>query len=156
MRGRLDDATTEQYAITALKYPDNPMWAERRPLMDVMANQLAGVIAFARGDKPLAIAELEKAVAAEDKLDPSGEPPDWNVPSRHILGMALLAADRAFDAEQVYRKDLEILPETGWSLVGLANALRAQKSPDADSVQARFVKAWDGADVKTTSSTLTP
>lgn len=152
-RGRIDEALVEHGAIKKLVYPDNPMWAEMRPSIDVMAHQLEGVIAFARGDKPAAIVALEKAVVAEDKLDPNGEPPLWNLPSRHILGPMLLDAGRARDAEAVYRADLEILPETGWGLVGLAAALRAQKSPDADGMRRRFEKAWESADMKITTST---
>jgi hypothetical protein len=53
----------------------------------------------------------------------------------------------------VYREDFKRFPENGWSLFGLAAALRAQgKSAEADEVDRRFGKAWSPADVKLTAS----
>jgi hypothetical protein len=59
----------------------------------------------------------------------------------------------------VYWDDLRRNPENGWSLHGLMRALRAQgKTDEAAAVEARFNKAWAGADfslgaaVKATSS----
>ena len=54
----------------------------------------------------------------------------------------------AAEAERVYREDLEINPENGWALQGLAQSLRAQhKQDDAERTDARFRTAWAGADV---------
>ena len=69
------------------------------------------------------------------------------------LGAALLKAGRTAEAEAVYREDLKRFPENGWSLFGLAAALRAQgKSAEAAAVDQRFSKAWSAADVKLTAS----
>ena len=55
--------------------------------------------------------------------------------------------------EKVYRTDLRRFPENGWSLFGLAQALRAQKKhSEADAVEARFRKAWASTDVTLTAS----
>jgi hypothetical protein len=60
---------------------------------------------------------------------------------------------RNAEAEAVYREDFKRFPENGWSLFGLAAALRAQgKSAEADEVDRRFGKAWSPADVKLTAS----
>jgi hypothetical protein len=81
------------------------------------------------------------------------EPPRWYYPIRQALGAVLLDAGRAAEAEQVYREDLKNFPENGWSLYGLARALRAQgKSAEAAAVEKKFVEAWKGADVKLTAS----
>ena len=65
----------------------------------------------------------------------------------------LLEAGRPREAETVYWDDLRRNPENGWSLFGLAQALRAQKRDDeAAAVEARFAKAWTRADVKLTAS----
>ena len=57
------------------------------------------------------------------------------------------------EAERLYREDLKRFPENGWSLFGLAQALRAQgKSSEAADVDARFARAWAGADVTLTAS----
>ena len=45
------------------------------------------------------------------------------------------------------------LNRTGWALFGLAQALRVQgKDKEAAVVDARFKKAWAGADVKLVAS----
>ncbi len=81
------------------------------------------------------------------------EPPPWYYPVRQSLGAALLAAGRAAEAEAVYREDLRRNPENGWSLFGLAQALRAQgKTADADQTQAEFQAVWKSADTQLTSS----
>ena len=65
----------------------------------------------------------------------------------------MLAEGRAAEAEQVYREDLQKLPENGWSLFGLGRSLRLQKKDgEARSIEARFQKAWVDADIKISSS----
>jgi hypothetical protein len=70
------------------------------------------------------------------------------VPARQDLGAVLLMANRPAEAEQAFREDLAKFPENGWSLHGLATALRAQgRSADADAVEADFRRVWETADV---------
>jgi len=78
------------------------------------------------------------------------------IPLRHTIGANLMAAGRFAEAEQIYRDDLKRLPENGWSLFGLSQALAAQKKDGAelDATRARFNKIWAKADVKITSSCL--
>jgi hypothetical protein len=58
-----------------------------------------------------------------------------------------LAAGRPKDAEQAYRDELKRNPENGWSLHGLAQALRAQgRKAEAAEVDSRFAAAWANAD----------
>ena len=53
------------------------------------------------------------------------------------------------EAEQAFRKDLEVYPENGWSLAGLERSLRAQvRNDEADAVHKRFEQAWSQADYK--------
>ncbi|MDX2060581.1 MAG: tetratricopeptide repeat protein, partial [Gemmatimonadales bacterium] len=67
---------------------------------------------------------------------------------RHSLGKVYLAIGRAADAERVYREDLARFPENGWSLFGLAEALRRQnRTAAAAEVTRRFQRAWSNADV---------
>jgi tetratricopeptide (TPR) repeat protein len=112
----------------------------------IAAEVLAGHIEAAKGNHDEALQHLREAMRVEDSLV-YGEPPEWTVPVRQDLGAVLLAAGRAEEAEQAYREDLEHFPENGWSLHGLATALRAQgRTADADAAMAAYQRAWDGAD----------
>jgi tetratricopeptide (TPR) repeat protein len=113
---------------------------------------LAGELAARRKQYDIAIAHLSRAVRLEDSLFYT-EPEEWHYPARQALGAVLLEAGRAREAETVYWDDLRRHADNGWSLFGLAQALRAQdKKAEADAVQARFDKAWSRADVKLSAS----
>jgi tetratricopeptide (TPR) repeat protein len=121
-------------------------------LLTVAQKSLEGVIAIKQGRTDEGIRSLEEAVRAEDQTR-YDEPADWLYPVRHTLGAALLKAGRTFEAELVYRADLERNRENGWALCGLAESLRKQgKRADAEAAQKRFAKAWSAADVKITAS----
>ena len=110
------------------------------------------VVAMKDGRSEEGIRLLEEAVRAED-LTHYDEPSDWAYPARHVLGAALLKAGRTYEAELVYRADLERNRENGWALFGLAESLKKQgKNEEAAAVQKRFAKAWAGADVKIAAS----
>lgn len=121
-------------------------------ILDVAEHLLAGEILYREGNEDAAFTELGKAVKAEDALN-YDEPPDWIQPVRHALGAALLASGRGAEAEVVYREDLRRLPDNGWSLFGLSQALEAQgKADEAAAVQARWKDVWKDADIELSSS----
>ena len=121
-------------------------------VFDIAMHALMGEIAARNGRVEEGIAHFQAAKGIEDGIL-YFEPPTWYYPIRHSLGAALLKAGRAADAEVVYREDLKRFPENGWSLFGLAQALHAQnKHAEAAQVDARFRKAWEGADVTLTAS----
>lgn len=115
---------------------------------------LMAEIAWQQGDQATAFSALAQALEVENAL-PYDEPPAWHAPVRHTLGAMLLAADRAAEAEQVYVEELKRNPENGWSLFGLAQALKLQnKTAEAKATDARFHQAWAHADITLTSSRL--
>jgi pimeloyl-ACP methyl ester carboxylesterase/tetratricopeptide (TPR) repeat protein len=117
-------------------------------LLDIAAEAVSAEVAVARGQVDVAIRHLQKGIELEDGLT-YDEPPVWHLPVRQQLGVVLLAAGRAVEAEKAYREDLDRHPENGWSLYGLASALEAQgKTQEAAQVRQRFEKVWSGADVK--------
>jgi tetratricopeptide (TPR) repeat protein len=115
----------------------------RKPF-GILAGILAGEIERAGSNLPAAVAAFEKAVSIEDSLIWE-EPEPLPFSARHWLGAALLQAGRAADAEQVYRADLEKHPHTGWSLLGLGQALAAQGKPTSD-IATEFDRSWTRSD----------
>lgn len=158
--GDIEGAAAEGQKLAALRA--NPSMAELLffgrdkgdDLLAVAELVLAGEIDAARGDLEAAIAKLEQAVQLEDAL-PYNEPPNWYYPARHSLGAVQLAAGDAKGAERTYLADLAIMPENGWALLGLAQALEAQqRSAEAQQARARFDTAWQHADVEISASRI--
>ncbi|MBE9169317.1 hypothetical protein IQ238_17925 [Pleurocapsales cyanobacterium LEGE 06147] len=121
-------------------------------ILEIATQVLSGELAAQKQQYEQAIAHLKAAVKLEDALIYT-EPPDWYQPTRQALAKVLLEAGKAQEAEQVYRTDLNIYPENGWSLYGLAQSLQAQgKIQEAQSIQTRFQTAWKHADIPLTAA----
>jgi tetratricopeptide (TPR) repeat protein len=123
-----------------------------KDILGVAALIVQARIADAQRRPDDAIALLRRAADSEDALA-YDEPKDWFFPARHLLGAQLLKAGQAAAAETVYRTDLERNPNNGWSLYGLALALKAQnKNAQAATVERDFKQAWQHADVQPSAS----
>lgn len=115
---------------------------------------VAGELAALRGDLSKAVKHLEKAVEFEDGLTYT-EPAAWHIPTRQNLGAILLNAKKYDEAEKVFRADLKILRQNGWSLMGLHKTLQAQgKIEEAKTIKAEFDSAWEHADIELETSIL--
>jgi tetratricopeptide (TPR) repeat protein len=144
------EATLEQVRIAAA---DPEVVSQRLEfntsgaVLGIAREVLAGHVAAARKDFKSAVAHLEEAAQLESALT-YGEPPEWTVPVRQELGMILLTAGRAAEAEQAFREDLKRFPDNGWSLRGLELTLRAQgRTREADEANAQVSRAWATADI---------
>ncbi len=127
-------------------------FASATDLVRLTEHLVAGEIHAAKGRPERAVAEMRSAAALQDSLR-YAEPPPFHYPVRQSLGALLLEAGQASEAEAVYRQDLEHNPHNGWSLFGLAEALRAQnREEEADEARQRFVKAWQSADIEISAS----
>lgn len=152
----VESAKSEQAKFLALRdaLPKEAMFTQNTAadVLAVAENMLKGEILFREGKVDESIAALREAVRREDALRYI-EPPDWIQPVRHALGATLVESGRYEEAAEVYRDDLKIYPENGWSLYGLAGCLRKlRRDEEADRVSTRFEQAWQHADVKLTSS----
>lgn len=114
-------------------------------VLAVAIADLTGRIAEGRGDHAGAIAAFKAAVVAEDKLG-YNEPPDWLLPERERLGVVLLGAGRAPDAESAFRAELKKHSGNPRALFGAWKSLEAQRR-DASAAQRDFETAWSGADI---------
>jgi tetratricopeptide (TPR) repeat protein len=156
-KGQAEAAQGELAALTRIR---DRVPAERtvagffktREMLTLAAEVLAGELAARRGETDAGILHLAEAARIQDGHWFT-EPPPWYFPVRQSLGAVLLQAGRAVEAEAAYREDLRRNPENGWSLYGLAQALRAQgKADEAAAVDARFQRAWARADVTLNAS----
>lgn len=123
-------------------------------ILAIVTPMLEGEILAREGKVDAAIAQLRAAIALEDQLR-YDEPPGWMIPVRHSLGAVLMAHRRAAEAEVVYREDLARLPNNGWSLFGLSEALMQQgKMKEVTELRRQFKEVWAKADLTITSSCL--
>ncbi|MBI2425688.1 MAG: hypothetical protein HYV27_22875 [Candidatus Hydrogenedentes bacterium] len=155
---RMDDAEKERQAFQEAvgKVPADWTFGNNAAsgILTVASGVLDGEMAAQRGDYAQSVKRLEEAIAVEGKMR-YDEPPDWIQPVRHTLGAVLLRAGQYADAERVYREELAINPENGWSLFGLYRALHLQeKTDEAARMKARFEKAWSQSDIPMVSSCL--
>ena len=159
-KGNSKEAQEELEAIAALKKDpeletmvataNNASIHSANIAYEVVAGELSALI----GNLPKAIEHLKKAVAFEDELTYT-EPAAWHIPTRQNLGAILMKSEKFEEAEKIYKEDLKVLRQNGWSLMGLYNSLVAQgKLKEAKAIIREFDKAWEHADIKITNSVL--
>lgn len=114
----------------------------------------SGELEAKKKNYPKAISYLKKAVELEDQLR-YDEPPTWFYPCRQNLGAVLIDAEKYAEAQKVYEENLKEIPENGWGLFGLHQALLKQnKIDEAENVMKRFKEAWKYSDIKLSSSRI--
>ena len=144
--------TVTQLAATGTRGYMSAGWVTPSTNLEIATHALTAEIAARQGRLDEAITHFTAAMKREDEQLYT-EPPDWYYPLRHSLGAVLLKAGTPAEAERLYREDLKRFPENGWSLFGLAQALRGQrKTTEARQVEQRFQRAWRGGDVTLTAS----
>ena len=151
-KGDLPAATVERDSVAAIAARIPPEMTanlnSERALLEVAQHHLTADIAARRHSTDEAVRAMRAGIAIEDDLT-YDEPAAWALPLRQQLGAILLAAARPKEAERAFREDLQRYPRNGWSLHGLAQALRAQgRTKAAAPIEAEFAKTWSRADVK--------
>ena len=159
-KGNIKEAQEELNAIEALKKDpeletliatsNNASIHSANIAYEVVSGELEAL----KGNIPKAIEHLKKAVVFEDGLTYT-EPAAWHIPTRQNLGAILLKAEKHEAAENIYKEDLNILRQNGWSLMGLYKSLLAQgKNKEANAIKKEFNSAWQDADIEIDNSVL--
>lgn len=152
--GRGTEAAAEQDSLAAIaaRLPAEAYFGlnPAGPLLRFATVLLDGEIAGRSNRIDDAVRLLTQAAGLQDSLH-YDEPPPFYATARQALGAVLLGAGRTRDAAEVYREDLKRFPENGWSLYGLAEAVKASGEASGPERE-RFKKAWRYADVEINSS----
>lgn len=159
-KGNIAKAEIELSAIETLKKdPDLETLVATPNNASIQAANIAyevvsGELEALKGDLPKAIEHLEKAVVFEDGLTYT-EPAAWYIPTRQNLGAILMKAKQYKTAEKIYKEDLNVLRQNGWSLMGLYKSLLAQgKTKEANEIKTEFDHAWKESDIEIDASVL--
>jgi tetratricopeptide (TPR) repeat protein len=150
-KNQLDSARVARDSVAAIGEAIPPEQTANlnssKALLHVAERSLSADLASREGHVDEAVTIFRQGIEAEDNLI-YDEPTAWAIPLRQQLGAVLLSAKRNKDAEQAFRQDLVRFPNNGWSLHGLAEALRAQgRTREADVAAAKFKRVWAKADV---------
>ncbi|MBL4905560.1 MAG: hypothetical protein JKZ00_06040 [Flavobacteriaceae bacterium] len=159
-KGNIKEAQEELNAIESLKNdpellsliatPNNPSSNAANIAFEVVAGELEAL----KGNVEKSIIHLKRAVVFEDALVYT-EPAAWHIPTRQNLGAVLLKAKQYEAAEKIFKEDLEVLRQNGWSLIGLHKSLKAQgKNKEARIIKQEFDLAWKNADIEIFNSVL--
>jgi tetratricopeptide (TPR) repeat protein len=129
--------------------PGSTWWADPLERFTLMVrNEMAARLAWARGNRALAIDHWRKAVEAQDRLTRAESVLPWFHPLRESLGAALYQGGHIAEAERTFRADLEINPSNPRSLFGLWHTLVALRRDDeAAAIRKQFEDGWRDADV---------
>lgn len=149
--GKVADAEAEHKLVSEAEQatPEDVVFAmpvnnKAKDILKIAKNVLGAKIALAKKDSEGATTMLRQAVVVQDSLK-YDEPPDWFFPVRESLGAVLLSSGNAVEAEKVFREDLDHNPRNPRSLLGLREALKAQKRDyDAGFIQKQFDASWKG------------
>lgn len=152
-QGRVDDAqqllgkVDAAVAEVARDHPrNNDTHRMFRGIAQHAAARLRAELAQAQGRADDALAAHAQAVSAAKRADES-EPPMLAAGATLALAQTQLALGQAAAAEASFRADLQVQPDSGWALQGLARALQAQgKTAQASAVRERLNRAWAQAD----------
>ncbi|WP_141110347.1 tetratricopeptide repeat protein [Dyadobacter psychrophilus] len=155
--GATDKAKVELSAL--LEKAKDPILTKRRvpfnsftPIANIAGEILTAAIAFDDKRYEETIASLNKAIAIEDGLIYT-EPNDWPIPARQFLGAYLIKMNKPAVAEKVYREDLMWNPGNGWSAIGLAQSLKAQKkTKELAKIESAYKQSFSTAEQLPTGS----
>lgn len=149
--GRVPEAAAEFDSLKRIadEVPESRLMGNNsvRTILQVGLRMAEGELEYRKKNYTKAFALLRQAVQFDDSLR-YDEPWGWMMPVRHSLGALFVEQGKFKEAEEVYRKDLELHPNNGWSLKGLASCLhRSGQHEEAATTEEKFRTAWARSDI---------
>ena len=127
---------------------DRSYYARNSKPLQIMAKEVAGLLAIAAGDTAAGLALLQEGVAIAESMRPPNGAPNPLKPVHELQGEALLAAGRPEEAMQAFETSLLRTPNRPLSLRGLARSHAALgQHEEARAIYTRLVEGWRGRDV---------
>jgi len=115
--------------------------------LEIMAQMLAGLTAFRRGDKEGGLDIVERAATRYESVPFDYGPPVPVKPPQELAGELLLELGRAAEARAYFERSLRLAPRRVESLQGLARAAAAAgDEAAARTTYAELVAIWHSAD----------
>ena len=127
---------------------DRSYYARNGKPLQIMAKEIAGMLAIARGETDTGLALLAEGVAVAESMRPPNGAPNPLKPVHELYGEALLAAGRSGDAREVFETSLLRTPNRPLSLRGLARShVALEQHAEAQAIYASLVEGWRDRDV---------
>ena len=127
---------------------DRSYYAQSGKPLDIMAKEVAGMLAIARGDTDAGLALLAEGVAIAESMRPPNGAPNPLKPVHELHGEALLAAGKPAEALEAFEASLLRTPNRPLSLRGLARAhVALGEHEHASAIYERLRQGWSGRQV---------
>jgi tetratricopeptide (TPR) repeat protein len=128
-----------------------PAEAEESPnadaFLEIMAQELAGLAAFRRGDREGGLNVVERASARYEAVPFEFGPPVPVKPPQELAGEMLLEMGRPAEAVEYFDRSLRLAPRRSQSLLGLARAAAAKgDGKRARAAYQELMTNWHSAD----------
>ncbi len=138
---------------------DRSYYAQSGKPLDIMAKEVAGMLAIARGETDAGLALLAEGVAIAESMRPPNGAPNPLKPVHELHGEALLAAGKPAKALKAFEASLLRTPNRPLSLRGLARAHAALgEDAQASAIYEHLREGWNGRQVawRTEAESYTP
>ena len=124
---------------------DRSYYARNSKPLQIMAKEVGGLLAIARGQTDTGIGLLAEGVAIAESMRPPNGAPNPLKPVHELYGEALLAAGRAAEAQETFETSLLRTPNRPLSLRGLARSQAAGgQDAAARATYTRLFEGWQG------------
>ena len=149
--GRVNESSDEYQALLDAydQVPDSRLIGNNpgKTVLDIGMLMAKGELEYRKENYDEAFDLLRRAVEKDDALR-YDEPWGWMMPIRHSLGALLVEQGRYDEAKAVFLADLELHPDNGWALKGLATCYhKTGLHQDAMITERLYSESWSRSDI---------